>query len=111
MGFSKKSQLDGGLDTDGKKWVIAGISIRASLKPVKAKLRAPEVEAGVEEDCCYDEEECSTTPTAKETKIPEKLKCPPAPRKKRPALKCRSNAVREFFTPPPDLETVFIRRR
>lgn len=110
MGFSKKSQLDGVLDTDGKKWVIAGISIRASLKPVKTKLRAPEIEAEVEEDC-YEDEECSTTPTAKEAKIPEKLKCPPAPRKKRPALKCRSNAVREFFTPPPDLETVFIRRR
>ncbi|ESQ46944.1 hypothetical protein EUTSA_v10028250mg [Eutrema salsugineum] len=106
MGFSKKSQLDGGLDTDGKKWVIAGISIRASLKPVKTKLRAPEIEAGVEE-----EEECSMTPTAKEAKIPEKLKCPPTPRKRRSALKCRSNAVREFFTPPRDLETVFLRRR
>lgn len=106
MGFSKKSQLDGGLDSEGKKWVIAGIGIRASLKPVKTKLRAPETEAEVEE-----EEECSTTPTAKEAKIPEKLKCPPAPRKRRPAFKCRSNAVREFFTPPDDLETVFIRRR
>ncbi|KAG2307762.1 hypothetical protein Bca4012_083263 [Brassica carinata] len=106
MGFSKKSQLDGGLDSEGKKWVIAGIGIRASLKPVKTKFRAPETEAEVEE-----EEECSTTPTAKEEKIPEKLKCPPAPRKRRPAFKCRSNAVREFFTPPDDLETVFIRRR
>lgn len=104
MGFSKKSQLDGGLDSDGKKWVIAGISKRASLKPVKTKLRAPEIETEVEE-------ECSTTPTAKEARIPDKLKCPPAPRKRRPALKCRSNAIREFFTPPPDLETVFIQRR
>ncbi|CAH8357073.1 unnamed protein product [Eruca vesicaria subsp. sativa] len=106
MGFSKKSQFDGGLDSEGKKWVIAGIGIRTSLKPVKTKLRAPETEAEVEE-----EEECSKTPTAKEAKIPEKLKCPPAPRKRRPALKCRSNAVTEFFTPPEDLETVFIRRR
>ncbi|KAL1216047.1 Cyclin-dependent protein kinase inhibitor SMR6 [Cardamine amara subsp. amara] len=111
MGFSKKSQFDGGLDSDGKKWVIAGISIRSSLKPVKTKLRVPEIEAEVEKDCYNDEEECSTTPTAKEAKIPEKLKCPPAPRKRRPALKCRSNVVREFFTPPSDLETVFIRRR
>ncbi|CAH2080054.1 unnamed protein product [Thlaspi arvense] len=109
MGFSKKSQLDGGLDSDGKKWVIAGISIRASLKPVKTKLRAPEIGTEVEENC-YNEER-STTPTASEAKIPEKLKCPPAPRKRRPALKCRSNAVKEFFTPPSDLETVFIRRR
>ncbi|KAF8081596.1 hypothetical protein N665_0875s0003 [Sinapis alba] len=106
MGFSKKSQLDGGLDSEGKKWVIAGIGIRPSLKPVKTKLRAPETETEVEE-----EEECSTTPTAKEAKIPEKLKCPPAPRKRRPAFKSRSNAVKEFFTPPDDLETVFIRRR
>ncbi|KAJ4902498.1 Uncharacterized protein Rs2_16449 [Raphanus sativus] len=106
MGLSKKTQLDGGLDSDGKKWVIAGIGIRASLKPVKTKLRAPETEAEVE-----DEEECSTTPTAKEAKIPEILECPPAPRKKRPAFKCRRNTVREFFTPPDDLETVFIRRR
>ncbi|KFK33102.1 hypothetical protein AALP_AA6G331500 [Arabis alpina] len=100
MGFSKKSQLEGGIDNERKKWFITGISI----KPVKIKLRAPEIE----ED---EEEECSTTPTAKDTKIPEKLKCPPAPRKKRPVLKCRSNAVREFFNPPSDLETVFIRRR
>lgn len=113
MGFSKKSHLDGGLDSDGKKWVIAGISIRTSLKPVKTKLRAPpEIEVEVEEDCYNNEdEECSTTPTAKEAKIPEILKCPPAPRKRRPALKCRSNVVREFFTPPLDLENVFIQRR
>ncbi|CAH8277661.1 unnamed protein product [Arabidopsis lyrata] len=112
MGLSKKSQFDGGLDSDGKKWVIAGISIQASLKPVKTKHKAPpEKEAEVEEDCYNEEEECSTTPTAKETKIPEILECPPAPRKRRPALKCRCNAVIEFFTPPSDLETVFIRRR
>ncbi|AED94550.1 cyclin-dependent kinase inhibitor SMR3-like protein [Arabidopsis thaliana] len=112
MGFSKKSQFEGGLESDGKKWVIAGISIRASLKPVKTKLRAPpEIVTEVEEDCYNEEEECSTTPTAKETKIPELLECPPAPRKRRPALKCRSNVVREFFTPPSDLETVFLRRR
>lgn len=112
MGFSKKSHLDGDLDSDGKKWVIAGISIRATLKPVKTKIRAsPEIEVEVEEDCYNNEdEECSTTPTAKEAKIPEILKCPPAPRKRRPALKCRSNVVKEFFTPPLDLETVFIRR-
>ncbi|XP_010528228.1 PREDICTED: uncharacterized protein LOC104805371 [Tarenaya hassleriana] len=113
MGFSKKSQVEGGLDAEGKKWVIAGISIRASLKPVNTKIRAEaeeqqeENERGEEEE----EEECSTTPTAKEARIPAKLKCPPAPRKRRPALRCRSNAVREFFTPPDNLETVFIRRR
>ncbi|XP_010555952.1 PREDICTED: uncharacterized protein LOC104825323 [Tarenaya hassleriana] len=103
MGFSKMSQAEGGLDCDGKKWVIAGISIRASLKPVNTKIRG-ESEQGREEG------ERSTTPTAKEAKIPAKLKCPPAPTKRRPALRCRSSVAREFFAPPDNLETVFIRR-
>ncbi|XP_021890375.1 cyclin-dependent protein kinase inhibitor SMR6 [Carica papaya] len=101
MGFSKKAQVDGGLDSDGKKWVIASISMRTSLKPINTKPRAKDTE----ED---EEEACSTTPTAKETRIPEKLPCPPAPRKRRPALRCHFNGSREFFTPP-DLETVFKR--
>ncbi|KAF3505269.1 hypothetical protein F2Q69_00039596 [Brassica cretica] len=99
MGSSKKSQIGRGLDTDCRKWVIAEISIRASLKPVKTKLRKPERETEAEEE------------KAKEAKFSEKLKCPPAPRKRRPALKCRSNVGVEYFVPPEDLETVFIRRR
>ncbi|KAF2532949.1 hypothetical protein F2Q70_00032014 [Brassica cretica] len=99
METSKKSQVGRGLDTDGSKWIIAEISIRASLKPVKTKLKR------------HDEEYC-ITPTAKEeAKLSEKLICPPAPRKRRPALKCRSNVGIEYFVPPSDLETVFIRRR
>ncbi|CAG7859865.1 hypothetical protein IGI04_033131 [Brassica rapa subsp. trilocularis] len=104
MGSSKKSQVGKGLDTAGEQWVIAEISIRASLKPVKTKLRKPERETEAE-----DEGYC-ITPTAKGDKASEKLKCPPAPRKRRPALKCRSNVGIEYFVPPEDLETVFIRR-
>ncbi|EXC20340.1 hypothetical protein L484_020561 [Morus notabilis] len=107
MGFSKKSQIDGGLESEGRKWVIAGISVRSSLKPINTKPRGKDIE---EDD---NEESCSTTPTEKEARIPERLPCPPAPRKRRPALRCNNNSfngVREFFTPP-DLETVFIRRQ
>lgn len=103
MGFSKKSQVvDGGLESEGKKWVIAGISLRASLKPINTKLpRAKETQEGGEED-----EEASTTPTAKEARIPENISCPAAPRKRRPPSVCNFSGVREYFIPP-DLETVF----
>ncbi|KAI4350647.1 hypothetical protein L6164_005082 [Bauhinia variegata] len=100
MGFSKKAQTDTGLESESKKWVIAGIPVR-SLKPINTKPWGKENE----ED---DDEACSTTPTAKECRIPEKLTCPPAPRKRR-IIKRHNNingAVKEFFTPP-DLETVF----
>ncbi|KAF2316553.1 hypothetical protein GH714_041894 [Hevea brasiliensis] len=60
MGFSKKTQVDSGLDSEGKKWVIAGIAIRTSLKPISTKPRGKDVDDGDEE------EERSTTPTAKE---------------------------------------------
>lgn len=83
-------------DSEGKKWVIAGIAIRAPLKPISTK------------DCGEDEEARSTTPTARESRIPEKLACPPPPRKRRPSSSCHFNGVREFFNPP-DLESVFIR--
>ncbi|KAJ7974626.1 Cyclin-dependent protein kinase inhibitor SMR6 [Quillaja saponaria] len=97
MGSSKKSQTKGGLESEGNKWVIAGISVR-SLKPINKKPRGKENED--------DEDETrSTTPTTREARIPEKLPCPPAPRKPRPS-RCNFNGVREFFTPP-DLETVF----
>lgn len=100
MGFSKKSQMDGGLESEGKKWVIAGISVRTSLKPINTKSR------GKESEDDGDEEVCSTTPTAKETRIPEISMCPPAPRKRRPSKRYFYGA-REFFTPP-DLDTIFI---
>ncbi|XP_020228728.1 cyclin-dependent protein kinase inhibitor SMR6 [Cajanus cajan] len=90
MGFSHSD-----LEPDSKKWVIAGIALRP-LKPINTK------RVGGEDG--DNGEARSTTPTAKEARIPEKLPCPPAPRKRRPS-RC-GNTVREFFTPP-DLETVF----
>ncbi|KAL8475391.1 hypothetical protein ACS0TY_028163 [Phlomoides rotata] len=94
MGFSKKEVSK---DSDGKKWVIAGIAIRAPLKPISTKASGE------------DEEARATTPTARESRIPEKLPCPPPPRKRRPSSTCHFNGVREFFNPP-DLESVFIRQ-
>lgn len=100
MGFSKKHQVEMGKDSEGKKWVIAGIAIRAPLKPISTKAR---------DDCGEDDggDSCSTTPTARETRIPEKLPCPPAPRKRRPVSTCHFNGVREFFNPP-ELESIFM---
>ncbi|XP_050374048.1 cyclin-dependent protein kinase inhibitor SMR6-like [Argentina anserina] len=105
MGFSG----DLGLDSDPKKWVIAGISLRAPLQPIYTNpvTEITEGNHGVEgEDQCG-----STTPTAAEARIPTRLACPPPPRKRKSAAasKCNYGSVREFFTPP-DLESVFIRR-
>ncbi|CAB4264265.1 unnamed protein product [Prunus armeniaca] len=108
MGFSGKSQpapVDIGLDAETQKWVIAGIPLRAPLKPLYTNPVETERDHGGD-----DVEECSTTPTGEEARIPTRLTCPPPPRKRKAAAsKCNYGAgVREFFTPP-DLETVFIR--
>ncbi|KAI8007307.1 Cyclin-dependent protein kinase inhibitor SMR6 [Camellia lanceoleosa] len=75
MGSSKKHhQLNGrGKESDGKKWAIAGILIRGSLKSMKTKQK--------ERESDDDDSDESTTPTAKESRIPETLPCPAAPRK------------------------------
>lgn len=102
MGFSETAQVEGSFESDTKKWVIAGIALRAPLKPIytipvdKEQQQQEEVEA---------EEECCTTPTSVESRIPTTLTCPPAPRKPKPSPKFN---FKEFFTPP-DLETVFMR--
>lgn len=104
MGLSEKAQVDGGFDSDhsNRKWVIAGIALRAPLKPIYTSIP-------LEKEQEVETEECSTTPTNVESKIPTPLTCPPAPRKRKPSLKCNyRGVVRKFFTPP-DLETVFIR--
>ena len=102
MGVSKKHQVDEiSIETEGKKWSIAGIAIHAPLRSVTTK---PEDRESHDER----DESCSTTPTAKESRIPEKFPCPPAPRKRRPTSICHYKGAREFFTPP-DLETVFMR--
>ncbi|RDX81748.1 Cyclin-dependent protein kinase inhibitor SMR6, partial [Mucuna pruriens] len=105
MGFSEKTQVEGGFDSDNnKKWVIAGIALRAPLKPIYTIPVEKEQKEEVETEECPN----STTPTTVESKIPTPFTCPPAPRKRKPSFKCTyRGVVREFFTPP-DLETVFI---
>ncbi|WVZ12689.1 hypothetical protein V8G54_017219 [Vigna mungo] len=100
MGFSEKPQVE---ESDGtRKWVIAGISLRAPLKPIYTTSTTVEKKEEEEEEEEEDEE-------GEEARIPTALKCPPAPRKRKPSLKCNyRSGAREFFTPP-DLETVFIR--
>ncbi|KZV19367.1 hypothetical protein F511_25102 [Dorcoceras hygrometricum] len=98
MGVSKKHQMEASKELDGKKWVIAGIAVRAQLKPISTRAKEENEDEGGA---------CATTPTARECQIPKKLSCPPAPRKRRPASTCHYNGVREFFNPP-DLESVFM---
>lgn len=103
MGFSSK---DGGLESEGKKWVIAGISVRVPLKSIRTKEKQgfEDEKQGFEEENAGDES--GTTPTGKESRIPEILPCPAAPRKPRPSAICKHGGAREFFTPP-DLDSVF----
>ncbi|MBA0772795.1 hypothetical protein Gotri_008117 [Gossypium trilobum] len=102
MGVSGKPKADEGLDSQGQKWVLAVISIRAPLKPIytSGPLKTNNDEQG--------DDSCSTTPTGEDAKIQTSLTCPPAPRKPKPSFKCSyGRSVREFFTPP-DLESAFI---
>ncbi|KAF3647545.1 putative ribose-phosphate pyrophosphokinase 3, mitochondrial [Capsicum annuum] len=56
-----------------------------------------------------EEQEFATTPTYEESKLSRKyITCPPAPKKRKSSSRCHNNN-REFFHPPLDLETVFIR--
>ncbi|GMI99749.1 hypothetical protein like AT5G40460 [Hibiscus trionum] len=114
MGFSRKPKLDDGSESEGQKWVLAMISIRAPLKPINTKPSDPPLKKGTDID---DDEEssCPTTPTGEEARIRTLIKCPPpAPRKPKASFKCNNSygrtGGREFFTPP-DLESVFIRER
>lgn len=92
----------GGGEMDGERWVIAGIPLRDPLKPILTNpLESME----------SDGEDCSTTPTGEGSRIQAKVTCPPPPpRKRKPSLKFAYGRVREFFTPPADLESLFIRR-
>ncbi|CDP13208.1 unnamed protein product [Coffea canephora] len=100
MGFTEMDEY--AIDAEANKWIIAGIALRSPLKPIFTKK-----EYGGDDQ----EEECCTTPTAQESRIPARLACPPAPKKRKAtARSCNfNNGVREFFNPP-DLETIFIRR-
>ncbi|KAF7123403.1 hypothetical protein RHSIM_Rhsim12G0112000 [Rhododendron simsii] len=98
-----KPQMDGGVrESEGKKWVVAGIPLRRQLKPIFTK---PAPEKQLEND----EGELPTTPTGEEARVPARVTCPAAPRKRKSSPMCHYGSVREYFNPP-DLETVFIRR-
>lgn len=107
MGISNKPhhQLDGEIreTTDGKKWVIAGITSRSPLKLIN-------LSSGVTLTETEDQDQCPTTPTAVSVRIPRVPPCPPAPRKRKPSSKCSYGAATRDFFSPPDLETVFIQR-
>nr|XP_009765098.1 PREDICTED: uncharacterized protein LOC104216685 [Nicotiana sylvestris] len=110
MGFSKKTTshhpMDGNIkESETKGWIIAGITLRSPLKPIfTTKNKNKHVEDEEEE-----EEEFSTTPTYEESRLSSRnLTCPPAPKKRKTSSRC--NYTREFFQPPRDLESVFIRR-
>lgn len=109
MGVSEKPiKVEGGVvvETESKKWVVAGISVRSPLKPVFIK---PVVGKEQYDDVEEEEEECPTTPTAEEAKIPIRIMtCPPAPKKPKVSSKCQFDGFRDFFIPP-DLDSVFIR--
>ncbi|CAA3030453.1 Hypothetical predicted protein [Olea europaea subsp. europaea] len=75
MGVSKKQ---GGKESEGNIWLVAGTSVRVPLKLTSTKPKE-----GYE-----DYEECCTTPAAREFKMPEMFTCPAAPRKRRPSLNC-----------------------
>ncbi|KAL7610889.1 cyclin-dependent protein kinase inhibitor SMR6 [Lactuca sativa] len=99
MGFSKKHQVDGE-SLEGKKWVIAGITMRAPLKSLSIK------KAKEEDDDDDNTISGNTTPTSKDSRIPEALPCPPPPRKRRPVSTCHNNGNMEFFTSP-ELDSLF----
>jgi len=112
MGYSEKAQVvEGGFESENnsRKWVIAGISLRAPLKPIQTNYIEKEQQKE-EEEVEIEIEECST-PTNEESKIPTSFTCPPAPRKQKSSLKRNyhgSGVIREFFKAP-DLESMFIR--
>ncbi|XP_010510909.1 PREDICTED: uncharacterized protein LOC104787094 [Camelina sativa] len=108
MGLSDNTHhhLDGKFSetTEGKKFVITGISLRSPKKP-KISLSSSALDNTKDEDLL-----CPTTPTAASFRIPKAFTCPPAPKKRKTSLKFSyGGGAREFFSPP-DLETVFIHR-
>ncbi|ERN02509.1 hypothetical protein AMTRI_Chr03g48790 [Amborella trichopoda] len=98
MGYSEKFRDEEGAKQDGKKWIIAGIPSRNPLSPI---IINPSSNEGK-----FDGDERSRTPTSKEARIPEKLPCPPAPRKPKLSSKFPMNGFKEFFSSP-DLDALF----
>ncbi|CAA2989081.1 Hypothetical predicted protein [Olea europaea subsp. europaea] len=79
-----------------------GTALRNPLKPISTN---PVEKLVLQKD--EEEREFSTTPKSAESRIPSRLICPPAPKKRKASSRCHVAGVMEFFNPP-DLETVFI---
>ncbi|KAL3511328.1 hypothetical protein ACH5RR_030729 [Cinchona calisaya] len=97
------------MDVEAKKWIIAGIALRSPLKPIFTKKEndTSDIDDQEEEEYCI-----CTTPTSQESRIPARLTCPPAPKKRKASSRsCNFSGVKKEFFNPPDLETVFIIRR
>jgi hypothetical protein len=94
----KPIQMEG--ESDSRKWIISGVQTRSSLKLIFTISSDKPVE---------EEDECSTTPTAEEARIPAMLECPPAPRKPKASSRYHYDGVKQFLNPP-HLETLFRRR-
>ncbi|KAI3905476.1 hypothetical protein MKW98_013274 [Papaver atlanticum] len=119
MGISEKHHgIEGGggavIEMEGnkkKRCVIVGVPIIRTPPPLR-KIRTKRVEIKIQSEVEVEdeEEECPTTPTSREARLPKRIECPPAPRKKRPSASSRSCNfnVKDFFNPP-DLDSVFIR--
>lgn len=98
MGFSTEKP------TTETGWAVAGIPLRAPLKPIYT-----DGGADVNSDGRESDEYCTTTPTSEGSRISQKLLCPPPPRKRR-AVPDNKNGKMEFYVTPPDLEALFICR-
>ncbi|KAJ6810325.1 cyclin-dependent protein kinase inhibitor SMR6 [Iris pallida] len=103
MGFQEKHEVVEAEAEAPEIWVIAGISLRAPLKPVRTS-KPPA--SGVDDNGgAEQEEEEKKTPVRRRTVV-----CPPAPKKPKPSFVCRLGGGVEFFAAPEDLRAVFLRR-
>ncbi|XP_047319420.1 cyclin-dependent protein kinase inhibitor SMR6-like [Impatiens glandulifera] len=106
----------------GNIWAMAGLIIphmrndHEILKPTvtvpsPAAVVAPEKkrkDRGDDDDDNDDDEVVPTTPQSEEARIPIKLECPPAPKRRKPVIISQAYSRRRLFVSPPDLNTVFI---
>ncbi|CAI9775364.1 unnamed protein product [Fraxinus pennsylvanica] len=90
------------VDIEEKTHQMDGIALRNPLKPICTN---PVEKLLLQKD--EEEQEFSTTPKSADSRIPSRLICPPAPKKRKASSRCHFAGVMEFFNPP-DLETVFI---
>lgn len=108
MGYQEikhQVEVSSAQEAEGRIWMIAGISLRAPLKPIKTRKISGRDSSEEVEDIKLDIETMKT-PTEREARIPEEQHCPPAPKKMKPSLRCCLDGI-QFFSVP-DLESMFI---